>query len=138
MRFTTALASALFVTLPILPIGVSASAQGTITLEARHLQGAEAIDVYGTAGPSAPVTITLLANFSPDIPTVLVSRHDVVSDVDGRFHAVIPIASAFERGTQLTVIATSEAGVAPAQAQLVVGAPNEGVTTPLDSDETAH
>lgn len=107
-------------------------AHGTISLEARQLQGAEAIDVEGTAPPNAPVTITLLATVSSDIPTIVVSRHDVVTDVGGRFGAVIPIASAFERGTLLDVLATSSPGVASASAHLVTGAPNEGMAVPLE------
>lgn len=109
------------------------TAQGAITLEARHLQGSEAIAVDGTAPAGAPVTITLLATVSPDVPTILVSRHDVITDVNGRFGAVIPIASAFERGTTLTILATSAPGVASAQAQLITGAPNQGVSVPMGS-----
>jgi hypothetical protein len=109
------------------------TAQGAITLEARHLQGSEAIDVEGTAPAGAPVTITLLAMVSPDVPTILVSRHDIVPDVNGRFGAVIPIASAFERGTILKILATSVSGVAQAQAQIITDAPNAGVSVPLDS-----
>jgi hypothetical protein len=109
------------------------SVQGAITLEARQLQGSEAIDVEGKAPSGAPVTITLLAVISQDVPTILVSRHDIVSDVDGRFGAVIPIAAAYEHGTILRVLATSSSGVASAQAQLVSGAPNAGVSVPLES-----
>ena len=108
------------------------SAHGTISLEARQLQGAEAIDVEGAAPASAPVTITLLATVSSDVPTIVVSRHDVVTDVNGRFGAVIPIASAFERGTLLEVLATSVPGVGSASANLVTGAPNPGVIVPLE------
>ena len=106
--------------------------QGAISLEARHLQGSEAIEVEGNAPAGSPVTITLLATVSPDVPTILVSRHDIITDVNGRFGAVIPIASAFERGTSLKILATSASG-AQAQAQLITGAPNEGVSVPLDS-----
>ncbi len=112
-----------------------AQAPGTaqqITLEARQLQGAEAIDVSGTAPAGGTVTVTLTALVSEDIPTVLVSRHDVVADVNGRFGAIIPIASAYERGIILTVYATSGPGVAGAQAQLTTRAPNAGVSIPLD------
>lgn len=109
--------------------------RGAITLTAHNLPGSEAVDVQGTAPAGAPVTITLLALVSSDVPTILVSRHDVVSDVNGRFGAVIPIASAYERGTVLRILATSITGVASAQAELTTGAPNAGVTVPL---ETAH
>ena len=108
------------------------SAHGTVSLEARQLQGAEAIDVEGAAPPNAPVTITLLATVSYDVPTIVVSRHDVVTDVNGRFGAVIPIASAYERGTLLEVLATSVPGVGSASANLVTGMPNKGVIVPLE------
>jgi hypothetical protein len=109
-----------------------ADAHGSITLEARQLQGAEAITVEGSAPASAPVTITLLAVVSSDIPTIVVSRNDVVTDASGRFQAIIPIASAYERGTLLRVVATSSPGIASAQSQLVVEAPNNGLTVPLE------
>ena len=109
-----------------------------ITLEARQLQGSEAITVSGSAAPGATVTITLTALISTDLPTVLVSRHDIVTDVNGRFGAVIPIASAYERGIILNVIATSGPGAAPALAQVVTGAPNAGATVPFENDETGH
>jgi len=107
-------------------------ARGMISLEARPLQGAEAIDVEGVAPPNAPVTITLLATVSSDLPTIVVSRHDVATDVNGRFGAVIPIASAYERGTLLQVLATSTPGVGSASANLVTGSPNPGVSVPLE------
>jgi hypothetical protein len=110
----------------------SSTAPGAITMEARQLQGAEAIDVSGTAPAGAPVTITLLAVVSSDLPTIVVSRHDIVTDVDGRYEATIPVASAYERGTILRVVATSAPGVASASAQLVEEAPNAGVTVPLE------
>lgn len=109
-----------------------AAAPGSITMEARQLQGAEAIDVNGSAPAGAPVTITLLAVVSSDIPTIVVSRNDVVTDANGRFNAIIPIASAYERGTLLRVVATSTPGVATATSQLVMDAPNNGVTVPLE------
>lgn len=128
--------------LPNAPAAVAAPfdrpMQGSLALEARQLPGAEAIEVQGTAPEGAPVTITLFALLSPNIPTVLVSRHDVVPDVNGRYRAVVPIASAYERGTVLTIVATSAPGVVPAQAQLTTGAPNAGASVPLDTDSSAH
>jgi len=108
------------------------SAHGAISLEAQPLHGSEAISVDGTAPPNAPVTITLLATVSSEVPTIVVSRQDVVTDVNGRFGAVIPIASAYERGTILKIVATSLPGVVPAAAQLVINAPNPGVNVPLE------
>lgn len=109
-----------------------ASSQRMLSLDVHQHQGAEAIDVSGSAPPNAPVTITLLATVSSDVPTIVVSRQDVVTDVNGRFGALIPIASAYERGTILRIVATSLPGVVPASAQLVINAPNAGVTVPLE------
>lgn len=109
-----------------------ATAQGSITMEARQLQGSEAISVNGSAPSGAPVTITLLAVVSSDIPTIVVSRNDVVTDANGRFNAIIPIASAYERGTLLRVVATSASGISSATSQLVMDPPNNGVTVPLE------
>ena len=155
MRIHLAIATALTISLPALPAGATArvsqheapaqstvlsrpgivvadtSARQALTLEARQLQGAEAITVAGTAPANTQVTITLLATVSPDIPTILVSRHDVAADATGRFGAVIPIASAYERGVELTLIATSASGAASAPAHLVTDAPNAGALVPL-------
>lgn len=109
-----------------------ANAHGSITMEARQLQGAEAIYVEGSAPANLPVTITLLAVVSSEVPTIVVSRHDIVTDVNGRFGTIIPIASAYERGTLLRVVATSSPGVASATSQVVVDSPNYGVTVPLE------
>jgi hypothetical protein len=114
------------------PARGDADATGSITMEARQLQGAEAIAVQGSAPAGAPVTITLLAVVSSELPTIVVSRHDVVTDANGRFEAIIPIASAYERGTLLRVVATSSSGIASAQSQLITQAPNDGVTVPLE------
>jgi hypothetical protein len=156
MRTHLAIATALAISLPAIPAGAAArmpeqsaaahgtpvlsrpgivsvdtTAHGALTLEARQLQGAEAVSVAGTAPANAQITITLLATVSPDIPTILVSRHDVVADATGRFGAVIPIASAYERGVVLTLLATSAPGVSSASARLVTDAPNAGASVPL-------
>jgi hypothetical protein len=111
---------------------VQTSASGPITIDVRPQPGSEAIAVTGHTPAAAPVTITLLATFSVEIPTVVVSRHDVQPDVSGNFNATIPIAAAFARGTLLRIVAASVAGTTPASAQLVVGLPNEGVKVPIE------
>jgi hypothetical protein len=107
-----------------------------LTLNVSQHQGAEALDVNGTAPPNVPVTITLLATVSSDIPTIVVSRQDVITDVNGRFGAVVPIASAYERGTILKIVATSLPGAIPASQQFITNAPNAGVSVPLE--QTPH
>ena len=107
-------------------------ATGAITIDVHPVPGSEAVAVTGHAPPSAPVTITLLATISSDLPTVVVSRHDTQPDVNGNFQATISIAPNFVRNTYLRVLATSAAGSTPASAQITVGPPNAGQTVPLE------
>jgi hypothetical protein len=106
---------------------------GTIVLNVSPLQGAEALLVTGSAPPLAPVRLTLLATLSSEIPNVLLSRHDLTAGPDGKFQAIVPIASDFVRTSFIHVLATSLPGVNSASAQLLVHAPNEGVTVPVDA-----
>lgn len=106
-------------------------ATGPITIDVRPASGSEAVSVSGRAPSGAPVTITLLATISSDLPTVVVSRHDVQPDANGQYQAVISIASDYARGSLLRVVATS-AGSTPAAATFIVGAPNSGVAVPFD------
>jgi hypothetical protein len=115
------------------PQAPAQTASGPITIQVRQQAGSEALLVTGHAPSSAPVTISLLATISSDLPTVVVSRHDVQPDVNGNFQAVIPIAADYVRGTLLNVLATSAAGSTPASAQVTVSAPNAGVAVPLES-----
>lgn len=109
-------------------------APGAITINARPQPGNEAIFVSGHAPSSAPITITLLATLSEDLPTVVVSRHDVQPDANGQFQATIPIAPDYLRNSMLRVLATSAAGSTPASVTLLIGAPNSGVTVPAEQE----
>lgn len=105
---------------------------GALAVEMQPLQGSESVTVHGQAPPGAPVTLTLLATISTDLPTILVRRHDVQADVNGRFSAVLPIASDYFHASLLRVLATSSPGVTPATAQIWVDAPNLGEKLPAD------
>jgi len=107
------------------------AATGPISVDARQLAGSEALSINGRAPSGTPVTLTLLATISPDLPTVVVSRHDVQPDANGQFAAVISISPDYLRGSILRVVATS-AGAAPASTTVTIGAPNAGVTVPFD------
>lgn len=108
-----------------------ALATSAIELEARQLKGSEAISVTGSSAPNVRTTLSLYATISSDLPDVLVSRHDVQADQNGRFGAVIPIASAYQRGTLLRVLAISATG-ATGDAHLSLDAPNAGIAVPFD------
>ena len=106
--------------------------RGTIVLNVTQLQGAEALLVTGTAPPWAPVMLTLLATLSSELPNVLLSRHDLTAGSDGRFQAIVPIAPDYVRDSYINVLATSLPGVASAKSQLLIHAPNAGITVPVD------
>jgi hypothetical protein len=110
-----------------------AQLRGTIVLNATPLQGAEAILVTGSAPPSAPVRVTLLATLSSELPNVLLSRHYLTAGPDGKFQAIVPIGPDYMRDTYIHVLATSQPGVTSASAQLLVHAPNAGVTVPIEA-----
>lgn len=109
------------------------SATGTISLDARPLAGSEALLVSGQGPASVPLTITLLATVSSDIPTAVVSRTDAVTGPDGRFQTAIPIAPDYLRGSIITVRAMSANGVSSGDAKVVVGPPNGGVAVPVEA-----
>ncbi len=94
--------------------------------------GAEAVRITCAGPADAPITITLYATLSSDIPTVIVSRHDFTMSGSGSLATTIPIASDFIRGSILTVRVTSLDTIVPAQAALEIGAPNPHVQVPLE------
>lgn len=107
-----------------------APVSGKLALSLLADEGQEAVIVRGTGPDSAPVTLTLLTTVSSDIPDIILSRHDLVTDRSGAFSVTIPIAPDFMRGTIVTVRATSLDGVVPAQAQLSIGPPHTHTPVP--------
>jgi hypothetical protein len=105
---------------------------GSIVMHAQELDDTQALAVAGDAPPNAPITLTLLATLAPDVPTVILSRHDVQTDVVGHFDAIVPISPDYLPGTLVTVVATSLPEISPATAYLRLGSPNAGVTVPLE------
>lgn len=110
-----------------------AGPRGTIVLNVEPLKGAEALIISGQAPPSAPVMITLLATLSSELPNIVLSRHNLEAGPDGRFQAIVPIASDYVRDSFIHVLATSSPGVISASAQLLVHPPNDGVKIPIDA-----
>jgi hypothetical protein len=110
----------------------AATVHGSITLDVHPLQGAAALLVTGSAPPSAPVMLTLLAQFSSDLPNVVISRHDIQTEPDGRFQAIVPTGPDYTPDSFLRVIATSVPGVEEATAQVTIGSPNAGLLVPWE------
>jgi hypothetical protein len=109
------------------------STSGVISLDARPLAGSEALLISGSGPAAVPLTITLLATVSSDVPTAVVSRTDIVAGADGRFQTAIPIAPDYVRGSILTVTATAANGASSRGVNVVVGPPNGGVTVPIET-----
>lgn len=113
-------------------VAAEQSASGPVTISVRPVDGRQAVVVNGHAPSSVPVTITLFATFASEVPTVVLSRHDVQPDVNGNFQAEVPIAADYIPNTILRVVASSVPGTTPASAQMIIVAPNSGVTVPLE------
>jgi len=121
----------------LVPIrGASANVEpitvGGITVSVGPEQGKEVVAVVGRAPAMAPVTLTLFATISRDLPDVFVNRRDILTDSSGHFSALVPIAPDFWRGTILTVTASSPDVTSTATARTTVVVPNPGVAFPAD------
>ena len=115
------------------PASASAAAaiRGAITLDAKPAPGVDAVMVTGTAPAGAPIRITLVATVAPEIPSVVLSRHDLSADASGRFQAVVPLGPDYLQGSSVRVLATSLPTVTPASAQLTIGSPNPAYPSSL-------
>lgn len=107
---------------------------GGITVSAGPVLGKEMVSVSGKAPAMAPVTLTLFATISKDLPDIFINRRDILTDSSGHFSAMVPIAPDFWRGTILTVTASSPDVTSTATARTIVVIPNPytGVALPAD------
>ncbi len=103
------------------------------SLEVRPIAGSQEVDVSGKApAPNLPITLTVVGTFSSEIPDTVLSRRQVLTDADGRFHANVSIAPGFFRGAYLTLVASSVPGVASASLRFEVKAPNGAISVPAE------
>lgn len=93
--------------------------------------GSAAIDVSGHAPSGGRLTVTLLVTYSHEVPDAVMSRTSVVATAAGTFAATLPLAPANLPGSIITVYVTSATGSAM-RATYINGAPNRGVTVPLE------
>jgi hypothetical protein len=102
----------------------------------RQIPGSQTLDVSGKApAPSLPITLTLVGTFSSEIPDVVLSRRQVITDEEGRFRTTVSIAPGYMRGAYLTLVASSVPGVASASLRLEVKAPNGDVSVPAEQTQ---
>ena len=110
---------------------VAAGAISKLTVS--QIPGTQEVAVGGKAPANLPITITLAATLSNELPDVVLSRHLVTADPDGTFKTDLSIAPGYFRGSILSVVASSGVGVAPARTTIVLKAPNGGVTVPAEA-----
>jgi multisubunit Na+/H+ antiporter MnhB subunit len=105
---------------------------GALTVGAIPTNVADSVVVSGTGPANAPLTITLRADISRDIPRVLLSRTKLVTDAAGKYSVEIPTAPLHLQNSVVLVSATSAPGVAEAHTSFVLGGPNPKMAQPVD------
>lgn len=105
---------------------------GSLSMSVAHIEGTESLAILGNGPASVPVTLTVFASLSRDIPEVVLSRYDCATDAQGIFSATVSLAPNFMRDSIVTVRATSLDSVNPTQAQVLVGPPSPHITVPAE------
>ncbi len=106
---------------------------GSITgLIVTQVPGRQAVYVRGKAPAGAAITLTLVSTMSVELPDAVLNRHHVVAGASGAFDADLPVAPGYFRGSIITVVASSTAGVAPATTRITMKAPNQDLPIPAD------
>ena len=116
----------------VTPLVVGPYRPGSLTMSVFHIEGTESLAVSGTGPPRVPVTLTVYATLSRDLPEVVLSRYDCATDTTGNFSATISIAPDFMRDSILTVRASSLDSVNPALSTVLVGPPSPHATVPAE------
>jgi hypothetical protein len=104
------------------PVSASApTGAAVVPVSVSAVTGAAAVLVSGVAPGASQLQALLYATFSPDVPTVLLSRRSLVTDADGHFAATIPVAPAYFSGAVITVIVQTSAGVIVGRGSITLG-----------------
>ena len=109
----------------------------SIVMTVAHHNGAQSVDVYGTALPNAAISIVAMAKLSVDLPIVTLNRFNVTADEAGHFSLVVPYAPAFTPTTQVIVQAEA-AGISPTAMEFSVGDPTAYPTMPILDGRDTH
>jgi len=110
----------------------SAPVHGALTVSVSSAQTADAVVIAGTGPPSVPLTITLTADISREIPRVLLSRTYAETDKDGNFTARLSTAPLYFQKSTIHVAVTSLAGITEADTSFAVGLPNANLAHPVE------
>lgn len=112
---------------------VAAAAGWSTLLALSQVPGSYHIAVSGKAPPSTPLVLTLLGTVSSDVPDVVVNRRTIVTDTAGNFYVEVAPAGDYFREGLMTVVAASPAGAVFARSQIVLKAPNAGLSVPNEA-----
>jgi hypothetical protein len=109
-----------------------APAAAAITVHVAHHDGAESLDVSGTAASGSAVDVALYATISKDLPVVFLNRITALADANGHYAVIAPIAGDFLRGTIITVQVSAQNG-ASASDTWTVDAPTSTIVPAGDT-----
>lgn len=104
-------------------------------LDVRQIPGTQELSVSGRGPANLPITISLVATFSSELPDTTLTRTRVFAGTDGRFRADVTIAPGYFRGAYVTVVASSLPGVRSQSYRLVMKAPNDDVQVPAEQEQ---
>lgn len=110
----------------------AAAAHGALTIAAVPTGLSDAVIVSGSGPANVPLTITLSADISRDLPRVLLSRTNVATDAGGKFAVSISTAPLHLAQSVVLISATSVPGVTEAHTSFVLGQPSPGIAHPVD------
>jgi hypothetical protein len=112
----------------------AAPAAAAVSLDLHQVPGSYRIAVSGKAPASTPVVLTLLGTVSSDLPDLVLNRRFIVSDAAGNFNVVVSPAGDYFTNGLLTLVASSPSGATLAKSQIVLKAPNAGVSVPNEEE----
>lgn len=105
---------------------------GALTVAATPTTISDAVVVSGSGPANLPLTITLSADVARDLPRILLSRTNVVTDAAGNYSVQISTAPLHLQKSVVLVSATSVPGVSAAHVSFILGQPSPKIAHPLD------
>jgi hypothetical protein len=113
-------------------VAPAAPIHGALTVAAAPTGVSDVVIVSGSGPANIPLTITLSADISRDLPRVLLSRTTAATDAAGKFSVSIATAPLHLAQSLVLISATSLPGVTEAHTSFVLGAPSPGIAHPVD------
>jgi hypothetical protein len=117
---------------PAGPIVDHGGAHGVLTLAATPTTVSDAVMVRGSGPPNVPLTITLSADITRELPRVVLSRTNIETDAAGKFSVQISTAPLYLQNSTILISATSLPGVTEAQTSFVLGQTSPNIAHPVD------